>query len=181
MATLQEVRDALLDADDPAGALRQADHLLDAYAKQREKYVLPREQVFFQAILDYYVDDLAGWVKFVTNVRDRLPERGDARRDVQALLRTLDVRLTQQVRRERISRAVAMAIRKAMVKDVYDDKIRYGRRCVQSWKLRRETLLKSLRDRTATGRVSVEEREEALAEFWQGIDEEIDRGELPKP
>ena len=73
------------------------------------------------------------------------------------------------------------ALVKKIIPDEYDKKMAYAKKCVQSWMTRRATLLTSYRMETEAGRLSTEEREEILEDFWKGIDQEIKRGELPKP
>lgn len=179
---LREFRDTLLRLDHPEQVLELADKYLSMFEEMGSNFVLPREHILVKPALDYYVGDLAGWVKFVKGVRDRLPMDGrQYHSGVQEFFRKLEVRLTQQERRERLDAALTKAISKRIIPDDYDSKVRYARRCTQSWKLRRDNMLKSASASTKTGRLSVAERETLLAEFWSNVDAEIANGELPKP
>ena len=179
---LKEFRDTLLRLDRPGEVLRLADTYLRQFEDMGDKFVLPKQYELIKPVLETYYHDLAGWVKFVRGVRDRLPVSGRKYHpEVQELYRTLEIRLMQQTRRERLDKAVAMAVRRKMIESTYDEKMRYARRCTQAWKVRRDNMLTVASKQTSKGRLSVEEREELLAEFWAGIDAEIDNGELPKP
>lgn len=179
---LRELRDTLLRIDHPEKLLLLADKYLTQVEELGDDFILPKDHVIIKPILEYYSGDLPGWLKFVKGVRDRLPMAGRKFHEgVNDLYRTLEVRLTQQERRERLDRAVATAVAKKLISNDTTEKIRYARRCTQSWKMRRENLLKVTASQTGNNRLSVAERETLLHEFWQQIDEEIYNGELPKP
>lgn len=179
---LREFRATVLRLDRPEDVLRLADNYLRQFEELGDHFILPREHKMILPVLETYVNDLPGWVKFVKGVRDRLPIDGRKfHGGMQELYRTLEVRLTQQQRRERLDAAVAMALKKRLITDDYDSKVRYARRCTQAWKLRRDNMLKVAAAQAKSGRLNAVEREDMLAEFWQGIEQEIQNGELPKP
>jgi len=179
---LRELRDMLLRIDHPESVLQLADMYLQHLQIAGDNFRLPKEHVLVKPLLEYYADDLEGWVKFVKGVRDRLPQVGRKfHPEVNELYRKLDIRLTQQERRERLDRAVAVALRKKLIADEYMDKMQYSRRCTQEWRLRRERILTAASKVTKGGRTSMADREVLLTEFWATIDAEIDNGEVPKP
>jgi hypothetical protein len=177
---LKEFRATVLRLDRPEDVLKLADSYLTRMQEMGDKFILPREHVLVKPALEYYAGDLAGWVKFVKSVRDRLPKDGRTfHQGIQELYRTLEIRLTQQERRERLDAAVAVAVKKRLIDDDYDSKMRYARRCTQVWKIRRDNLLKAHIPKK--GRISLEERDELLTKFWEDIMAEIRNGEVPKP
>jgi len=179
---LREFRDTLLRLDRPEEVLQLADTYLTHMAELGDEFILPKKYEIVKPVLEYYSDDLEGWVKFVRGVRDRLPMSGrQYHPGVNALLRKLEIRLTQQKRRDRLDSAVTMAVRKSIIESNYDAKVRYAKRCTQAWKMRRDTMLKNAAMSAKTNRLSVAERELLLSEFWQNIEAEIQNGELPKP
>lgn len=89
--------------------------------------------------------------------------------------------LTARRSRAIIDVATNIAVRKGMLEDRCEEKQRYAKRCVQTWKLRKDNLLESLRKSSPTGRVSVDHREDVLREFWDQVAEEVNNGEVPKP
>lgn len=177
---LKEFRDTILRLDRPEDVLILADKYLTQMQELGTSFVLPREHVLVKPILEYYTGDLPGWVKFVKGVRDRLPKEGRTfHGGVHDLYRTLEIRRTQQERRERLDAAVSKALKKKLIPDTYEEKMRYARRCTQVWKERRDNLLKAHIPKK--GRLSVEEREGLLEEFWRTVMAEVDNGEVPKP
>lgn len=179
---LREFRETLLRLDRPEEVLLLADRYLTQLEAMGDSFVLPREHVLVKPALEFYAGDLAGWVKFVKGVRDRLPVSGrQYHKGMNELYRKLEIRLTQQERRERLTRAVDMALRKGMVENNYDAKMVYARRCTKAWQTRRDNMLALAAKQTQTGRLSAAEGAELRDEFWQRIDEEIANGELPKP
>ena len=178
---LREFRATVLRLDKPEEVLRLADKYLAQMEEMGDSFVLPREHVLVKPVLEYYAGDQSGWLKFLDSIRQRLPKnRRKFHEGVQELFRTVEVRVVQAERRARIDAAVTMAVRKKLIPADYDSKMQYGRKCTQTWQLRRtDTLAKAAK---AQGRkLTVEERELILSEFWREIDAEIVRGELPKP
>ena len=98
---------------------------------------------------------------------------------MQELYRKLDVRLTQQERRDRLTAAVEMAVLTGKIGDTPAEKLRYSKRCTQEWIKRRTLLLNEARSKTSGGRVTREEQEMILNDFWAGVDSGIANGELP--
>ena len=179
---LREFRDTLLRLERPEEVLLLADKYLTTMEEMGDSFVLPREHVVVKPALEFYAGDLEGWVKFVRGIRDRLPMAGrQYHKGVNELYRKLEIRLTQQERRERLDRAVTVAVKKKYIEDDYQEKLRYARRCTQVWKMRRDNMLKVAAGTTKTGKVSLGEREQLLEEFWSNINEEIQTGEIPKP
>ena len=179
---LAEFRSTLLRIDSPEAVLRLADKYLTQMQEMGSSFVLPREHSIVLPALEYYSGDLKGWVKFIKGVRDRLPVNGRSYHEgMHELYRMVNVRLTQMERRERLDAAVIAAVRKKLITDTYEEKMRYTRRCTQLWKTRRDSMLRQAASQTGKGRLSVEERETLLEQFWAGVSEEINRGELPKP
>lgn len=181
MADIQAFRDALLRHKRPDKLLALADKYLRRFEEMGDDFILPREHAALKTPIEHFAGELAAWVEFVKSVRDDLPAKSAARADVHDLYRMLLVRVTQQDRRARIDSAVNGAVKKGLIKNEYDTKMRYARKCVQLWTVRRMSMLKVHRQETETGRLSSAEREELLEQFWKQIDKEIKQGELPKP
>lgn len=181
MSALLELRDTLLAIAHPERILRLADDYLARFEVLGDDFILPAEHAVVKPILDFYVGDLTGWVKFVRNVRDRLDPQSAEFREVHEFYKTLNVRAIQRRTRAAIDAATASAIRLGLIQDKRADKERYARRCIQAWKLRKDAMLDSVRRASPTGRVSVSHREELLKEFWDQIAEEANSGEVPQP
>ncbi len=115
------------------------------------------------------------------SVRDRLDKKSEEFRAVHEFYKPLSVRMIQRRTRALVDSATTLAVRSGQLKDSRADKERYARRCIQSWKLRKDAMLDAVRRASPTGRVSVDHREVLLKEFWDGIADEINRGEFPTP
>lgn len=178
---LQQFFNQLLTIERPDKLLRLADKYLQQLAEMGDSFILPKEHAFVRTPLEFFAGDLAGWLRFVKQVRDSVVPKSQAYEGLQALYRVLDIRYTQQQRRERLSAAVDEAVARGLIADIPDAKHQYARRCTQEWKLQRDALLDDARRKTKSGRVSVAEREMLLASFWAEIDEGITKGELPNP
>lgn len=181
MTTLQQVTGRLLDDRKIAEKLNVADIYIQQYLKLGDHFILPREHAFLKPVIETYARDLPKFVDYVKALRDTVAPGGEEFNGLRELHRRLTVRATQRRMREITDAAVAMAVQKRMISDEYVEKQRYAKRCTQVWAQRRAALRNSLRSNTKSGRVSLEEQEVALAEFWATVRDEVDRGEVPKP
>jgi len=181
MTTLREVRDTLLTIAHPERVLRLADSYLQRFEEFGEDFVLPKEHVIVKPILEHYVGELEGWAKFVKSVRDRLEKRSQEYIEVREFYKVLNVRLIQRRTRALLDTAVELACRKGMIDPSWETKQRYAKRCIQSWKKRKDNMLEAVRKDSPSGRVSLSHREELLHEFWAGLAQEVEAGEIPKP
>lgn len=99
---------------------------------------------------------------------------------VQELYRKLDLRLTQQTRRDRLNNAVEMAILLGKIGNTPAEKARYAKRCTQEWMKLKMARLDHIRSKIDKGRISRDEMDTSLEDFWAGIDADIANGELPE-
>lgn len=176
---LERLTDELLGNHHAAECLRLADDYIQMYHRTGDKFILPREHAKLRPLIEAYADDLEGLVHYVLGVRDTLSQDSVAHAELHKLYRTVSTRLLQQERRARINAAVDKAVSMAEGPVSYDTKFAWARRIEQEWGRRRLDFMAELRRKTKRNRLSVDERSEALAQFWKNIDWEIKRGELP--
>lgn len=181
MSTLRELRDTLLTISHPEKWLALADDYLDRFETQGDDFILPREHAMLAPILEHYVGDLAGWMKFARGVRDRLPRYSMEYSAVHEFFSKLESRFIVRRDRRLTGLAVDVAIATKVLPDTKDDKRRYIDRCRQLWKKRRAAVLGAARRASPTGRVSLGHQEELLAEFWEQLETELNNGEIPPP
>lgn len=181
MSTLKELRQTLLTISHPERVLRMADHYLAEFEKLGDSFVLPAEYKIVKPVLEYYANDIGGWVKFLKGTRDRLPRGSDEYHEVHELYKVVNVRAIQRRTRALIDAATDVACRKGLLDNTWDAKQRYAKRCIQAWKMRKDNMLDAIRRVSPTGRVSQDHRERELAAFWQLVEQEVNNGEVPKP
>jgi len=98
---------------------------------------------------------------------------------LQRVYRRINGRHVQQLRRSRSNRAVEKAIELFGSVD-YQTRLQWVANLENDWAKRRLVFLDAQRDKFTGGRISVEDRVELLAEFWNDIDTEIYEGRLKK-
>jgi hypothetical protein len=180
MSELTNVRDTLLTISHPDRLLRYADDLMEMRRKQGDQFTLTAKDVWLLPILEFYTEDLEGWMNFLKNVRDRLPESSAEREAVQDFYKVVNVRFIQRRTRSILDVAVDVATKKQMIENNWNAKQLYAKRCIQSWKARKDNMLTNVRKSSPTGRVSLDHREELLRDFWEMVSEEVNNGEVPK-
>ncbi|MGB4467536.1 MAG: hypothetical protein WBI41_05735 [Azovibrio sp.] len=185
MSELKSVRDTLLTIAHPDRVLAHADRLMGLLREHPDEFELPAAQGWLKPLLVFYTNDLAGWVKFVKHVMDRLaPEhkRGPFSEEylgVRGFYNTVSVRYYVQRTRSIANAAVELAIRKGLIQDTKAARDRYAKRCTQVWAARKKLLLDNVRKESPTGRVSLDHREQILNDFWEQLDQEVNNGEIP--
>lgn len=178
---LAELREYILDSQEPERIISMADSYLQTMDKLGARFILPQEHAYVKPILEYYFEDINGWAKYVRSIRDALP-RGTAKRaEIQSVYRTIEIRAVQRERRDRLNAAVAVALKKGLIMDSHIDKQRYANRCTQEWSKHRAAMLDAHRKMTKANRLHEAERTELCDEFWTQIDAGIAAGEVPKP
>lgn len=101
-----------------------------------------------------------------------------AYKDVQRVYRRINGRYIQQQRRERMDRAVAKATER-YGEVPFMHRMQWMAALEHRWANRRLDFLEANRQRYDNDRLPSEDRAELLAEFWEGIDNEIYEGNVP--
>lgn len=177
---LHECTGVILSSPDRAAAwLKLADTYMQQCANNDAHLVLPKAFAFLKPIIEAYTFDLEGFVQYIIGIRDSLPYKSGAYKDVQQYYRTVNGRLIQQQRRERTNRAVQKA-------EQLWGSIPFIKRQVwvanleHSWAKRCQAFLAAAIRGSGKTRLTHDERAETLAEFWDLVDTEIHNGELPR-
>lgn len=180
MARRPDIVDKLFSDPRAAEKLRLADSYILQQQRFGSDFVLPEEHEELQPIIDRYGKNLEKFVAYVRDIRNSVEPRKSAYVALHELYRMLEVRLVQQQRRERAKRALTWLSRKHP-RLSSEQRLRWLRKLEQLWGKQRMQYMDVERRKTAKGRLSTEEREEILAEFWKEIDRQVDAGELPNP
>lgn len=178
--SLPELTDRLIRDPEAAKKLRLADSYMLQLQRVGREFRLPEEHSILLPIIEQYAKSLSKFVTYVKSLRDTTPDRGNTYVALHELYRMLEVRMVQQQRRERARRAMDW-LEKKYPKMAFEQKRKWLQKLEQQWGRERMATMDIARRKTTTGRLSTEEREEVLAEFWIEIDERIERGDFPTP
>ena len=177
---LQATIDIFLRSPDKAAEwLTLADKYAQAYLEDPKIFLLPTAHGFLKPIIERYANDLEGLAQYVETVRDAFDRRSAQWLAIQRVYRRINGRHVQQLRRSRSNRAVEKAIELFGSVD-YKTRLQWVANLENDWAKRRLVFLDAQRDKFKGGRISVEDRVELLAEFWNDIDTEIYEGRLKK-
>ena len=169
----------LRSPDKAAEWLTLADKYAQAYLEDPKIFLLPTAHGFLKPIIERYANDLEGLAQYVETVRDAFDRRSAQWLAIQRVYRRINGRHVQQLRRSRSNRAVEKAIELFGSVD-YQTRLQWVANLENDWAKRRLVFLDAQRDKSTGGRISVEDRVELLAEFWNDIDTEIYEGRLKK-
>lgn len=187
MTTLKEARDTIVSIANPDRVLRYCDDLMDLRRKQGPSFKLNAADAWLYPILEFYTEDLDGWVKFVCNVRNKLApkEKGEPLSDeyvaVQHYFKVIQVRQIQRRTRAILEVATDIAVKRGLVDDIYVVKQRYHKFCIQTWKKRKDAMLDAVRRASPTGKVPLDHKSELLLEFWDKLASDVNNGDIPVP
>jgi hypothetical protein len=176
---MDRVTQKLIDDPKAAEQLKFADIYIDQYHRMGAKsFSLPTEHAHLKPIIERYADDLPKFVEFVKGVRDEVEPRSETYISLHELYRTLQVRLVQQIRRDRAARALAW-LEKHYPKATMKQKADWLHKLEQRWGRERFAAMDAARSKGKRDRLTTEEREEVLDQFWREVDDDIKEGSLP--
>jgi hypothetical protein len=177
---LPELTDHLITDPRIADKLRLADSYMLQVERMGRQFRVPEEHKDLAPIIDRYARSFPKFVSYVRELRDVVEPRSSSYIALHELYRMLEVRLVQQQRRDRARKAMVWLEAKHP-KLTSDQKQRWIRKLEQQWGKRRMAAMEDVRRKTPRGRLSTTEREGVLQEFWQEIDQEVEKGDLPSP
>lgn len=181
MSTLRELRDTLLTISHPERWLILADDYLNRFEAQGKEFILPKEHKILAPILNHYVGDLEGWMRFVRSVRNGLPPRSLEYSRVHYVYSKVESRFLVGRERRLTGLALDVALAEKLIPDTKEAKARYADRCRQHWKKLRAAMLNEARRASPTGRVSMNHRKELLKAFWAQLENDLNNGKIPPP
>lgn len=176
---LQDTTKALLRNPDKVNEwLIIADKHMMSYAKDKELFALPKQHELIKPLVEVFAHDLGGFAEYLLELRDNFDRRSRQFVDIQTIYRRVNGRYVQQQRRERMARAVAKA-EELYGELTYTKRMQWMAELEHKWAQRRLAFLEQQRVRIKQQRLDTELRAEMLLEFWDIIDTEIHKGELP--
>ena len=167
---LSETTDKLLSSPEKtADWLALADDYMQRYNENPDMFVLPKMHMFLLPLLETYAKNCQAYLQYLVGIRDSFQRNSMYYKEVQMVYRRINGRCVQQMRRERLGRAIAKA--EAMYgRTDFHTRLKWSAQLEKKWAQRR---IKFLNDARGGKRMNVEDRAELLAEFWDIIDTEI--------
>lgn len=158
--------------------LNIADKHMMNYASNPDVFLLPKAHEFMKPLIEAFTRSTEGYARYLVDLRDNFDRRSLPFVEIQAIYRRVNGRAVQQARRERIARAVAKA--EELYGEIpYTKRMQWMAEREHEWAQRRLGFLEAQRERLKLEHLDVEVRTEMLLEFWDIIDTEIYKGELP--
>lgn len=171
----------LLNPAKAAAWLEAADRYRTLYLENPEQFILPAQNAVLAPLLEAYANNLGGMTRYMAGIRDELKRQGydNEAEAVHTVYRKVYIRYMQQHRRERSTRALAKAVE--LHGDApFQTRLAWTARMEHIWARRRLAYLSAARKGNG-GRLDIIQKNEALADFWDLIDQEIQRGERIPP
>lgn len=176
--SLHDATDVVLSNPERTAMWMQlADRYIQQYNQDPEHFVLPRQHAFLLPFIETYSRNIGAFLKYLRGLRDSMPAHSQWAKDMQVVMRRVNSRVTQQIRRERASRAMRKA-EELHGSAPFHVKQMWMAKLEQTWAQRRVRFLEKV---SGGKRLSRDDMAEHLAEFWDDIDNEISNGERIPP
>ena len=181
MTDLRQSTVWLLRAHDAAKWLRLADSYIQAFNRMPQQFVLPREHAVLKPVIDSFATDTQAFAAYIRAVRDG--SEGATYDEIHDLYRTVSVRALQTQRRNRIRKAALLLVprvEEALGRVLrYDDEVVLAKFVEQRWGVMRLDAMAEARNELSKKRLPSEDRAALLENFWKGLDEALDTGDVP--
>ena len=155
-----------------------ADKYMQAYKEDKNSFILPKAHGFLEPLILAFNSNLDGFIQYLAELRNSYDRGSHQFEETQAVYRRINGRFVQQQRRERIGRAIAKA-EELYGEIAYPARVQWMADLEHAWAQRRLAFLEAQRTRLKQERLDTELRTEYLLEFWDIIDTEIHKGEVP--
>jgi hypothetical protein len=164
---------------DVAAALKRLNQMAISFAKDPSSLKLDKRDAVLQPALKKAAKDVTVLSDSMLEIRDTLGKESSQYKDVNKVYRSVLARAVQQERRERAERAFKAAEAQYGECPSFAERLRWVAALEHEWAGQRMTRLEEFR-RKATGmRLSRDETENILDQFWADIDALIDDGDVP--
>ena len=159
--------------------------LLDRYIKSSNpdgpNFLLPPEHDVLQPIGEKFGEDLQGFIQYILHLRNSFAKSSKKWEQIQAIYRKINTRYIQQQRRERTKRAIQVNKKTFDEKPEYSVRLQWIANIEKIWAKKRLAHLERERNAGNRAHLQSDEYNEVLAEFWEQISKEIDRGDYVLP
>jgi len=146
-----------------------------------ERFVLPVEHALLKPIIEAFAKDGAAFTTYIHALRDAAD--GAAYDELNALYRTVSVRVLQTVRRTRLRKATLLLLPQLeplLGRDIgYDDQQRVAKFLEQCWGAMRLAAMSEERANQKAKHLNSVDRSVLLENFWKNLDQQLDQGEVP--
>lgn len=178
--TLRQSTNWLAERRDAAEWLRLADKYIGMYETDKKRFNLPDDHRQLESIVKKFAGDVAGFAEYILEIRNGF-ERGTPQYDnLNKLYRGVFTRGVQRERRARADMAVHKAIDQHGPPPSFSERLSWIARREADWADRRLAFLEKVRHSSGYERLSREETNVLLRQFWASIDDEISAKGVPR-
>jgi hypothetical protein len=178
--SLADSTQILLGKQDVAQWLKLVDKYMEVYRTDKHHFSLSEEHRFLEPVVKYYARRPKGFARYILTLRDSYSRKEDNRYgDLNKLYRTVLARTIQQERRARADRAVDMAIEKYGPPPSFSARLSWVARREADWAGQRLEYLANVRQKASDKKLSREETNSLLEQFWLELDDRITTEGVP--
>lgn len=176
---LATARNALLRKPDVCDWVKMADKYMAVYVSDKRRFVLPEEHKELDPIVKHYASRQKDFARFLLELRDAFP-RGTAQyAELNKFYRTVLARAIQQERRVRSDRALELAEETYGPAPSFSERLQWVARREAEWASERLDYLAERRRKTTGNKLSRDETNQLLEEFWAMVDHRIEEEGVP--
>jgi hypothetical protein len=183
MNSLKELREWFLaDPENRVTAFKVADHYLIKYDENPQGFrPIPREDAFVRPVVEAFAGDSAGYAEWLRKLARTYLVRGSyVSQFVGNVAKVAQCRGINRRKRLIEIEAVRQAVIQGRIRDTPLEKARYKRRVSEWVKRDYKAVLDGERRKTHNGRLSLEERDELVKQYWDDLLQQFTSGEIPE-
>jgi hypothetical protein len=164
---------------DVAASLKRLNQMAISYSKDPSSLKLDKRDSVLLPSLKKVVKDVSVLADAMLEIRDGIDRGHSQYKDVNKIYRSVLARAVQQERRERAERAFKAAEEQYGKCPSFAERLRWIAALEHEWAGQRMTRLEEFRRKVTGMRLSRDETEHILDQFWADIDALIDDGDVP--
>jgi hypothetical protein len=176
---LATVRKAILRDADPATLLIAVESGIRVYQRAPDSLVLPKDHKMLLPLIEAFAGKPAEFAEFVRSIRDDLEDSLHYEK-LNTVFRRIFTKGVTMARRRRPTGAVlcvAKQLKKIGRELEYRDKLVVANVLEKAWGAKRLQALRSTRSELRVERLTEEQKEDVLADYWRKVDKSIERGD----
>lgn len=174
--SINETTARLMREQDVARALRLIDKYMGVYRSDKKQFALPEEHQYMEPVIKYYAERASGFAKYILRLRNAKAHDAGQYSALNKLYRTVFTRAVQKERRARAEKAVRLAEATYGPSPSFQERLAWIARREAEWARGRMEFLENVRQASGKGKLTREEANAAVADYWGQVDADISAG-----
>lgn len=176
---LRDLYDLFSRSENRSDLIDIADAEIQRYRLRPKVYTIPNAYRWATAAVEFFANDLEGWLDFLKRVHDQFPKRSKTRIEMRDVVRRVTKRHEAALRRVRAQKIQPAYEAKHGEFPDLATKNQYVIDLQALWKARRRVVLAVARSKSPAGKLPKPEQDDLLDDFWDDIRRQLKDNDVP--